>query len=93
MQPLSRTGAFCPTSLPTRYKGGAGTRVLCVSWFERGRADEHSEHNVLTDRGVEPRRFYYVRVRNLHHHKTATNCYVYLEKVVRLGDPPTEMPV
>jgi hypothetical protein len=33
------------------------------------------------------RRFYYVAVRNLQHHKTAADCYVYLEKVIRLGGP------
>jgi hypothetical protein len=38
------------------------------------------------------RRFYYVAVRNLHRHKTATNCYVYLEKVIRLGVPSVEIP-
>lgn len=38
------------------------------------------------------RRFYYVVVRNLHHHKTATNCYVYLEKVIRLDAPTFEIP-
>ncbi len=60
--------------------------------LERDHADEHSEHNVLTDRGVEARRFYYVHVRNLHHHKTATNCYVQVEKVLTLDHPSIEIP-
>ena len=38
------------------------------------------------------RRFYYVAVRNLHHHKTATNCYVYLEKAIKLDQPHAEIP-
>jgi hypothetical protein len=71
---------------------GWNPRSLRELVLERDRADEHSEHNVLTDRGVEPRRFYYVHVRNLHHQKTATNCYVYLEKAMRLGDSPAEIP-
>jgi hypothetical protein len=38
------------------------------------------------------RRFYYVVVRNLHHRKTATNCYIYLEKVMKLDSQATEIP-
>ncbi|MGD0468599.1 MAG: hypothetical protein ABSA54_09515 [Terriglobales bacterium] len=37
------------------------------------------------------RRFYYVDVRNLHPRQTARNCYVYLEKVVKLNQR-TEIP-
>ena len=60
--------------------------------LDRDRANEHSDHTVLTDRGVEARRFYYVHVRNLDHRKTANNCYVYLERAIKLGDPPIEIP-
>jgi hypothetical protein len=40
----------------------------------------------------ELRRFFYVGVHNWHHHKTATNCYAYLEKAIKLGNPPAEIP-
>jgi hypothetical protein len=73
---------------------GWNPRSLRELILERDRPAEHSEHNVLTDRGVvEVRRFYYVYVRNLHHHKTATNCYVHLEKVIKLDDSSIEIPV
>lgn len=50
--------------------------------------EQCGHHNVATSAGVvEPCRFYHVDVRNLHHRKTATNCYVYLEKVVKLSGP------
>jgi hypothetical protein len=41
----------------------------------------------------EVRRFFYVRVRNLHHHKTATNCYVYVEEAMKLSAPSAEVPI
>jgi hypothetical protein len=71
---------------------GWNPRSLRELVLDRDRADEHSDHAVLTDRCVESRRFYYVHVRNLDHHKTATNCYVYLERAIKLGDPPIEIP-
>jgi hypothetical protein len=37
-------------------------------------------------------RFFHIGVRNRHRHKTATNCYVYLEKAAKL-DPLTEIPL
>ena len=37
-------------------------------------------------------RFFYVQVNNLHYKKTATNCYAYLEKAIRLGHPSGEIP-
>jgi hypothetical protein len=37
-------------------------------------------------------RFFHIAVRNRHRHKTATNCYVYLEKATKL-DPFTEIPL
>jgi hypothetical protein len=36
----------------------------------------------------KPGRFFHIGIRNRHRHKTATNCYVYLEQASRL-DPPT----
>jgi len=47
-----------------------------------------------TDIGVaggELRRFFHVEVRNLHHKKTATNCYVYLEGATKLTRPPAKI--
>jgi hypothetical protein len=41
---------------------------------------------------LESRRFFYVQVKNLHSHKTATNCYAYLEKAIWLGHPSVEIP-
>jgi hypothetical protein len=55
-------------------------------------SEQHADHTVQTEVGVEPRRFYYIEVRNLHHRKTATNCYVYLEKALKLDRPPIEIP-
>jgi len=50
--------------------------------------EQHEHHLVMSQHGgVESCRFYYVDVRNLHHRKTATNCYVYLEKALRLDCP------
>jgi hypothetical protein len=37
-------------------------------------------------------RFFHINVRNANRHQTATNCYVYLEKVTKL-DPATAIPV
>jgi len=54
--------------------------------------EQYADHQVQTEAGVEPRRFYYVEVRNLHHRKTATNCYVYLEKVLKLDRPSIRIP-
>jgi hypothetical protein len=41
----------------------------------------------------EVRRFFYVRVRNLHHHKTATNCYVYVEEATKLATSLDAVPI
>ena len=41
----------------------------------------------------EVRRFFYIRVRNLHHHKAATNCYVYVEKATKLPATFGEIPI
>jgi hypothetical protein len=38
------------------------------------------------------RRFYYVAVHNLHHHKIAMNCYVYLENVRELHPSNRDIP-
>jgi hypothetical protein len=54
--------------------------------------EQYAEHMVQTDVGVEPRRFYYFDVRNLHHRKTATNCYVYLEEALKLDPSPIKIP-
>lgn len=40
----------------------------------------------------ELRRFFHIEVRNLHHKKTATNCYVYLEKATKLAQSSTAIP-
>lgn len=53
---------------------------------------QYGDYRVQIDAGVELRRFYYVEVHNLHHRKTATNCYVYLEKAIKLERPPVEIP-
>jgi hypothetical protein len=53
---------------------------------------QYADHPLQTAVGVEPRRYYYIDVRNLHHRKTATNCYVYLEKAIKLDHPPIEIP-
>jgi hypothetical protein len=54
------------------------------------------EENQSVDAGVfgtqQVRRFYYLNVRNLHHQHIARNCYVYLEKVIRLDAARTEIP-
>jgi hypothetical protein len=54
--------------------------------------EQYADHQVLNGAVVEPRRYYYFEVRNLHHRKTATNCYAYLEKALKLDRPPTEIP-
>ncbi len=54
--------------------------------------EQHADHRVQTDVGVELRRYFYVDVRNLHHRKTATNCYVYLERAIKLDRSPIEIP-
>jgi len=56
--------------------------------MERDNPEQHEDHQTTAG----PRRFYYVHVRNLHHHKTATNCYVYLEKVIKRDRPPIDIP-
>jgi hypothetical protein len=71
---------------------GWNFRSLRELVLERNDAAEHSDSTVRTQIGVEPRRYYYVQVRNLHHHKAATNCYVYLEKAIRHEEPHTELP-
>lgn len=43
-----------------------------------------------TDPIGEVRRFFYVRVHNLHHNKTATNCYVYVEEATKAANPSDE---
>jgi hypothetical protein len=43
-------------------------------------------------RDSELHRFFYVQVHNLHHHKTATNCYAYLERAIRLGQATADIP-
>jgi hypothetical protein len=60
--------------------------------LERDDPKQYADHQVQTTAGVEPRRFYYVDVRNLHCRKTATNCYVYLEKAIKLVRPPIHIP-
>jgi len=60
--------------------------------LERNDVKEYADHKVQTLDGIEPRRFYYIKVHNLHHRKTATNCYAYLEKALKLSDPPVELP-
>lgn len=54
--------------------------------------DQFADHRVGTQGTVEPRRFYYIDVRNLHQRKTATNCFAYLEKAIKLDEPAVEIP-
>jgi len=42
------------------------------------------QHVDASDQSGEMRRFFHIRVRNLDHRRTATNCYVYLETVLYL---------
>ena len=60
--------------------------------LERNNPTQYADHTAQSIYGIEPRRFYYVDVHNMHHSKTATNCYAYLESVVKQGNAPTEIP-
>ena len=54
--------------------------------------DQFEDHPARVGAGVEQRRFYQIDVHNLHHRRTATNCYVYLEKAIKLDEPAVEIP-
>lgn len=62
----------------------------------RRKWNPHSRNELVLEGYDQPRdaivrgtsewhRFFYVQVNNLHCRKTATNCYAYLEKAIRLG--------
>jgi hypothetical protein len=69
---------------------------LVLERDERGQHVDHyvqpSASTVLQLQYLPQRRFYYINVRNLHDHKTAMNCYVYLERVSRLGASVATIP-
>jgi hypothetical protein len=53
---------------------------------------QFSDANQFVRPGLsQPARFFHIDVRNRHREKLATNCYVYLDRVVRL--PDTEVPL
>jgi hypothetical protein len=53
---------------------------------------QYADSTVGMQAVAEDFRFYHLEVRNLHHRKTATNCYIYLEKAFKLDRPPIELP-
>lgn len=60
--------------------------------LERELGQFSDAQRMIPNAQVELGRFFHVTVRNRHRHKTARNCYVYLERVINL-DNSVEIPV